>query len=143
MAVRVKLKIKSKSGKEVFSSALVNSGFETEKPQLLIPIQLAKSINIWPPPPSAILTELGTAGGPIRNYLIPDELEVSVITNDREVGPVVCDAIISHIEEEVLINDKLSDELNIMILKLGVGLWKFLDDPLELKRESELPKYWV
>jgi len=31
MAVRVKLKIKAKSGKEVFSSALVNSGFETEK----------------------------------------------------------------------------------------------------------------
>jgi hypothetical protein len=143
MAIRVKLRIKAKNGKEVFSPALVNSGFETEKPQLLIPIQLAKLLDIWPPPPSAILTELGTAGGPVRNYLIPDELEVSVITNDREVGPVTCDAIISHIEEEVLINDKLGDEFNIIILRLGAGLWKFADDPLEIKRESEKPKYWI
>jgi len=144
MAVRIRIKIKAKhSNKEVFSSALVNSGFETEKPQLLIPIKLAKAIDIWPPLPSAILIELGTAGGPIRNYLLPNELEVSVITSDKEVGPILCDAIISYVEEEVLINDKLCDKLNIVILKAGAGLWKFVDDPVKLKRESELPEYWT
>lgn len=53
------------------------------------------------------------------------------------------DAIISYVEEEVLINDKLCDKLNIVILKAGAGLWKFIDDPVKLKRESELPEYWT
>ncbi len=142
MAVRVKLKIKSRSGKEIVSSALVNTGFETEKPQLLIPIEVARDLGLWPPPQSATIVELGTAGGPVKNYLILDELEASVVTSDREVGPVTCDAVISHIESEILINDKLTETLNIVILKAGEGIWRFIDDSPEAKRRSLEPKYW-
>ena len=67
VAVRVKLKIKSlRSNKEVISSALVNSGFEAETPQLLIPRKLAMELSLWPPPDDAYLIEVGTAGGPVR-----------------------------------------------------------------------------
>ena len=52
---------------------------------------------------------------------MPDKLEVPAITNDKTVGPITCDAIISHIEEEVLINNKLGDVLGIVILRLGAG----------------------
>ncbi|MEM1909881.1 MAG: hypothetical protein QXT79_10950, partial [Thermofilaceae archaeon] len=77
MAVRVKLRVRSlRSGREVVSSALVNSGFEAETPQLLIPRRLALELGLWPPPEDAYLVEVGTAGGPVRNYLVPGAAEV-------------------------------------------------------------------
>jgi len=46
------------------------------------------------------------------------------------------------IEEEVLINDKLTEELDIIILAPGSGKWKFSDDPVDKIRYSEKPQYW-
>jgi len=136
----VKLRIKSKvSGKEVVTSALVNSGFEAETPQLLIPRALASTLELWPPPPEAYLVEVGTAGGPVRNYLVPKAAEVIVETEDRRVGPVVCDVMISSIEYEVLISDKLGGELGIVILDLR-GKWRFSDE--DKVRETQQPQYW-
>lgn len=54
------------------------------------------------------------AGGPVRNYLISKALYVYVETGDREVGPVERDAMISLLEYEGLINDKLGGELGIL-----------------------------
>lgn len=140
MAVRVRLRIRSiSSGREVETSALVNSGFEAETPQLLIPRSLAHTLGLWPPPPEAQLIEVGTAGGPVRNYLIPRALEVSVNAGDRVVGPVVCDAMVSNMEYEVLISDMLGGELGIVILDLR-GRWRFSDE--NKVRASEPPQYW-
>jgi len=47
VAVRVKLRITSVSGKEVITSALVNSGFEVETPQLLTPRSLMRELGEW------------------------------------------------------------------------------------------------
>lgn len=138
MAVRVKIRIRSpRSNSEAEVVALVNTGFETEKPQLLIPTPLAKQLGLWPPPPDAHLVELFTAGGPVRNYLISNALEISLVAGDRIRGPVICDAIISHIEEEVIINDKLGEELGIIIVGMGSGKWRLMDDPPEIIRYSE------
>jgi hypothetical protein len=71
VVVRVKLRIVSKSGKEFTTSALVNSGFEAETPQLLLPRSLAYELGLWPPPPEAILVEVGTAGGPCEELPNP------------------------------------------------------------------------
>jgi hypothetical protein len=69
VVVRIRLRIVSKVGKEVITSALVNSGFEAETPQLLLPRSLAYELGLWPPPLDAVLVEVGTAGGPVRNYI--------------------------------------------------------------------------
>ena len=140
VAVRVKLRIKSlRSNREVVTSALVNSGFEAETPQLLIPRRLAAELGLWPPPDDACLIEVGTAGGPVRNYLVPNAAEVTVETGDRSVGAVKCDVMISNLEYEVLISDKLGGELGIVILDLR-GKWRFLDE--DKIRETEAPQYW-
>lgn len=140
VAVRVKLRIRSLfSNTEVATSALVNSGFEAETPQLLIPRSLAANLKLWPPPPEAQLVEVGTAGGPVRNYLIPGAAEVSVDAGDRIVGPVRCDIMVSSLEYEVLISDMLGGELGIVILDLR-GKWRFSDE--DRIRESERPQYW-
>lgn len=139
MAIRVKLKIVSKLGGEALTSALVNSGFEAETPQLLIPRSLALKLNLWPPPPEAQLMEVGTAGGPVRNYFVPKALQVWVETEDRKVGPVECDVMISLLEYEVLISDKLGGELGIVILDLR-GKWRFSDE--DKVRLTEPSQYW-
>uniref|UniRef100_A0A7J2U712 Uncharacterized protein n=1 Tax=Ignisphaera aggregans TaxID=334771 RepID=A0A7J2U712_9CREN len=140
MGVRVKLKIVSRSGKEVITSALANSGFEAETSQLLIPRSLARELDLWPPPPDAHLVEVGTAGGPVRNYLIPKTLDVYVLAGDRTVGPIKCDAMISLIEYEVLISDVLIEELGVVLLAPKTGLWRFKDE--DRVRVSEAPQYW-
>ncbi|RLG84824.1 MAG: hypothetical protein DRO39_07100 [Thermoprotei archaeon] len=140
MAVRVRLRIRAvATGREVLTSALVNSGFEAETPQLLVPRSLAAQLGLWPPPPDAQLVEVGTAGGPVRNYLVPRSADVWVVTSDRVVGPVRCDVMISSLEYEVLISDRLGGELGIVILDLR-GKWRFSDE--DTVRETEQPQYW-
>ena len=141
MAVRVKLRIRSlRSSREVTSPALVNSGFEAETPQLLVPRRLAVELGLWPPPDDAYLVEVGTAGGPVRNYLVPSAAEVVVDAGDRVVGPVKCDVMISNLEYEVLISDRLGGELGIVILDLR-GKWRFRDE--DIVRETEAPRRWL
>lgn len=136
--MRVKLRAPS-TNREATVIALVNSGFEAETPQLLIPRALAEALGLWPPPPQAQLIEVGTAGGPVRNYLVTDSLEVTVEAADRAVGPVRCDAMISLLEREVLISDRLGGELGLVILDLR-GKWRFSDE--DKVRETEPPQYW-
>ena len=140
MAVRVRLRLRSRfGGLEAETSALVNSGYEADSPQLLLPRPLAARLGLWPPPPEAELVEVGTAGGVVRNYLVRRALEVQVVTGDRVVGPVTADAMISSIEQEVLISDQLGGLLGIVILDLR-GRWRFSDE--DTVRDSEPPQYW-
>lgn len=46
-------------------------------------------------------------------------------------------------EVEILINDKLGESFNIVLLRLGAGYWRFADDPPETSRKSEVPRYWT
>ena len=57
MAVRVKLRI-SLGDKIVSASALVNSGYEADTPQLMIPIALAKHLGLRKMQRKTYLTQL-------------------------------------------------------------------------------------
>ncbi|MEM0080131.1 MAG: hypothetical protein QW655_06810 [Nitrososphaerota archaeon] len=143
MAVRVRLRIEAaRSGRIVETSALVNTGFETERPQLLIPKKLAVELGLWPPPIEAEAVILGTAGGPSRLYLIKDGLRVAILSNGYSTDVKICDALISDIEEEVLINDKLGEDLGIVIERMAAGEWRMMTDPPNKRRMSEKPEYW-
>jgi hypothetical protein len=54
---------------------------------------------------------------------------------------VVADAVISHTEVEVLVSDKLADDLMIVIERPGEGLWRFRGEGAE--RRSERPEIWL
>lgn len=143
MAVRVRLKIEvTRSGRSIETSALVNTGFETERPQLLIPRKLAAELGLWPPPTEAEIVVLGTAGGPSRLYLVKDGLRVAIHTDGYSIDMKICDALISDIEEEVLINDKLGEDLGIIIERMATGEWRMMTDPPGKRRVSEKPEYW-
>jgi hypothetical protein len=144
LAVRVRLGIECSSTKSRLDlNALVNAGFESERPQLLIPLKVATRLGLWPNlPPEAEIEIYGTAGGPSKNYVVPGVLEVRVLAGEVESPKVKSDAVISSIEEEVLINDKLAGGLGITIDDLAEGLWGLKADPQRKIRKSELPQYW-
>jgi hypothetical protein len=123
VAVRLKLRIKV-SGKVIDAIALLNSGFEAPTPQLLLPIDTAKALNMWPPEDAREVV-LETAGGPLRAWFYPRKALVKVVTEDAESREVLTDIIISPIADEPLISDMLAEELEIAVESFGRGLWRF------------------
>ena len=57
MGVRVRIRIKSSRG-EAETPALVNTGFETEEPEILLPVKLAEKLGLYPPNQGSVLEEL-------------------------------------------------------------------------------------
>ena len=57
MAVRVRVKIGRRSAakisKAVEVTAVANSGFEAEEPEILLPLKVAEKLGPWPPPKEA------------------------------------------------------------------------------------------
>jgi len=140
LAVRVKLKIKTVKGKEMKANALVNTGFETDRPQLLIPVALAKELNLWPPI-DAVEVTYDTAGGPTKLWLYNDVAYVKIV-NNIESKEVLCDILISPIEHEVLISDYLAGSLEIIIENPRIGYWRLKSEPHGTIHESVKPQYW-
>ncbi|MEM1548160.1 MAG: hypothetical protein QXI11_00705 [Thermoproteota archaeon] len=107
-----------------------------------MPVRAAEKLGLWPDLPDETVVEIyDTAGGPTRVYRIPSCAEVSVLTEEGERGRVLSDVVISHIEVEALISDKLAEELMLSIEKPGEGLWRFRGEKKE--RMSEKPEYWM
>lgn len=144
MAVRVGLRIRLMDGRVLEATALVNTGFETERPQLLLPVKAAENLGLWPNLPLETKVEIyDTAGGPMRAYVISDAAKINLLTEDYESMTVSSDICISHTEVEILISDMLAGRLRIVIEDPGEGIWRFRDDPPDKKRVSEAPQRWI
>jgi len=119
------LKLRVRVGDKVVEVvALLNSGFEAPTPQLLIPIDTARALGLWPPEDAREVI-LETAGGPLRAWFYPRKALVKVITEDAESREVLRDIIVSPIADEPLISDMLAEELEIAVESFGRGLWRF------------------
>ena len=135
MAVRLKLRI-NVGQRTAEAVALLNSGYEAPTPQLLISIDLAVELGLWPPQETSEVT-LETAGGPLRAWFYPRAGKVSVVADDVKSKEVLVDIVVSPFRTEPLINDKLADELEIAVESFGKGLWRFTWEPKDKLRKSE------
>jgi hypothetical protein len=144
MAVRIKLKLKSRTtSRELRVNALVNSGFETLRPQLLVPVRVAEYLGLWPIiSREYVVKDYMTAGGPVRMYLLMDEVEVSVDV-EYASNTVVSDLVISTIEDEVLISDKLAGRLGVVVYDFAEGIWRLNTDPEKVRRRSVEKETWI
>lgn len=134
MAVRLRLEVRrGELRREVV--ALLNSGYEAPTPQLLIPIDLARELKLWPPEGASEVT-LDTAGGPLRAWFYPRSAKVKILTSDVSSREVEVDVVISPLANEPLINDMLAEELEIAVESFGRGLWRFRWEPKDRVRES-------
>jgi hypothetical protein len=122
-AVRLKLRIRVNE-KSVEVIALLNSGYEAPTPQLLVPVDVARTLGLWPPE-GAREVVLETAGGPLRAWFYPRRALVKVVTEDAESREVLADIVVSPIGDEPLISDMLAEELEIAVESFGRGLWRF------------------
>ncbi len=145
MAIRIPIKIKTRLEpiREIRTIALVNSGFEADSPQILIPIKLAKELNLHSRILEARIESYGTVAGPIRMYVLPSSVEVWIDEPDIELVKVICDALISDTEIEVLISDYLAGELGIIVEDFKHGYWRLKTDPPDRVRHSYPPQRWT
>jgi len=145
VAIRIRVGIRTRYEpiREVSVVALVNSGFEADTPQILIPVKLAKELDLYNRILEARIESYGTVAGPIRMYVLPASVEVWVDEEDLKSPPkVVCDVLISDTEFEVLISDYLAGELGIIAEDFKQGLWRLRNDPKEKLRQSYPPQRW-
>ena len=139
MPVRIKLRIVLKTGGEVITSAYVNSGYETDKPEILLPVGLALKLGLWR---NVKEDYARTPIGVGKIHTINDKLKVEVVTEDRKSKTVDVDVVISEFEDEVLISDYLAGELGIAVEDFRRGIWRFRDEPLNKLRKPEKPQHW-
>ncbi len=126
----MRLRVRSVVGREDYVVALVNSGYETRRPELLVPLALAERLGLYPrlPVGSEVREYVLADGSRARLIRVPQALHVAVVAEDR-VGPeAVADAVIAERAEEPLISDKLADALGVSVIAPGEGLWCFRDE---------------
>jgi hypothetical protein len=142
MAVRVRISIKTKRGNEVETVSVANAGFETEIPEILLPLPLALKLNLKEKLEVARREFYKAVGRYVEMLILPEELEVYVITQDKKSEVVNCSVIVSETEDEVVMSDNLISEVGLVIEDAGKGIWRFRTDPYDKKRESETPEKW-
>ncbi len=144
MAIRIRLKVRSRLDPEheVSTVALVNSGFEADTPQLLVPMGLAKALNLHQHLLEARIESYGTVAGPLRMYVLPSSTEVWIDEPNAPERTVVCDTLLSDTETEALISDYLAGELGIIALDFKNGTWRLKDDPPNTTRKTHPPQKW-
>jgi len=141
MAVRVKVIIRDKfSGREVVANALANSGFEATTRKILIPKKVAEILGLWPLPEDAEVVSFDSVGGEVGLYLIRNRALLRIYGEESDF--VECDVLISTIEKEVLLSDKVISALEIVLEDPGAGLWRLRRDPPNKLRRTEEKQLW-
>ncbi|MCC6019172.1 MAG: hypothetical protein LM601_09080 [Candidatus Verstraetearchaeota archaeon] len=134
MGVRVRIKVKYGST-SLDLVALVNTGYETDVPELLVPVSVAGSLGLWPKlPDNTIMETYRTASGLMRVYRVGGA-HVSLLVGGSEEKSVKTYIVISEYTDEALISDQLASELGIVIEDPAKGLWRLRGE--SLVRSSE------
>jgi len=142
VAVRIPIRI-TRGERVVEVSALLNSGYEASTPQLLIPIWLARKLELWPPPVDSREEVFDTARGPLKVWVVGGATVVRALGGDAESKDVVVDIVVSPLADEPLISDRLAGALEIAVEDFAEGLWRFRWEPLGKLRRSSPPSRLV
>jgi len=138
LAVRVRLKVMV-GGVEVVTSALVNSGFESDEPELIIPPTLAELLRVSG---STAAQYRVAGGGSTSGVRVEEKLMVKLMLGDRNVNEVEAVGTILPGEDEVIISDKLASKLKIVIIDPYEGLWCLRDELGRKVRKTASIQIW-
>ena len=134
MACRVKVRVRV-GGLVVEEAALLNSGFESDEPDIVVPVEVAKLLGLWPPR-SASTAILETGGGETANPYYRACAELELVLEDRESRKLRVNVIVNPHVDEVVVSDYVAGELGIVLLDFKRGLWRLNDDPPLKVRKS-------
>lgn len=140
MGVRVRLRVRALKGREGAEAdvvALCNTGYETEDPEVTLPTAIAAELGLWPLPQEAEVCIGEAYGGTlVEAHRVKGAIEVAVLVEDRLPVFTRCHAVIHEREREVLLSDATISALRIEIIDPKQGLWRFVDEPKDVKRAS-------
>jgi len=139
LGVRVKLRVCSRSGC-VKTVALVNSGFESDEPEIVLPLPLATVLNLQPGGDLASYVAVG--GSTVAAVRGAEPLSVELLLDDGEGPKAIATPSILPGEEEVIISDRLAHELGIVIIDPYEGLWCLRGELGRKTRRSAPPEFW-
>ena len=137
MGVRVRIRIKA-NGKQIDTAALVNSGYESEDPEIHIPLALAKRLGFSLEKLSS--EKYRVVGSDVHAYILGN-VEVRIVVEDKETPWVKARAVMVPGEYEVLLGDAITEKLGIEIIRPKTGHWRLRGE--EKVRSSVEPEYWV
>lgn len=140
MVCRVRIRIRHNNN-VVETSALVNSGFESDAPDIVIPIEIAKRLGLWPPKEAHTIV-LETGGGETTTIYSESVVELELILSDREPKKIIANVIINPYIHEVILSDYVSSLFGIMLIDIKKGLWRLIDDPPTTIRTSTSLEEW-
>jgi len=115
--------------------ALLNSGFETDAPDIAVPVEVAEELGLWPPQ-SSLTAVLETGGGDVVSPYYVACADLELILGDREPKRVRVNIIVNPHIDEVAISDYIASELGVILLDFKKGMWRLKDDPIDKVRMS-------
>jgi hypothetical protein len=141
MAVRVRVRIdpaaRGATAPHIETVAVANSGFEAAEPEILLPVPVAERLRLWPPAPDARADRFESPVGALSLLTLPRAVRVRLGGRSR---PVLANAVIAEREREVVLNDWLVDELRLVLVAVGRGLYRV--GPRGALRRSAEPELW-
>ena len=113
----VRIPVRLRAGKiEISTSALVNTGYEAEENEVLLPIKAAERLELYPPKGDFQEARYVAVGlSDVSVIRLPGALEVKVNLDERKTERVKATVVIAR-EEEVILSDHASSSLGIIIL---------------------------
>jgi hypothetical protein len=128
MAIRVPVEIRISSGASICTSALLNTGFESERPEILIPVELARRLGFYPQLPQGTVAEqYDTVAGAVILHRIAEPVTMAVRVEGHSAAQrhIQCQVLVSGYEREVVMNDCAMAELGIEVINPRDGIWRF------------------
>jgi hypothetical protein len=134
MGVRVRVRV-GYGGVLTDLVALVNTGYETDVPELLVPVSVAERLGLWPKlPEDTVVETYKTASGLMRVYRVRG-VRAGLLVSGTEERDVEVYLVISEHTDEALISDQLASAFGIVIEDPAKGLWRLRGE--SLVRSSE------
>jgi len=123
VGVRVRVEVEY-GERRVTTTALLNTGYESDVPEILIPLSVAEQLGVWPKlPRDAIAETYRTASGLMSVYRIPGG-KVRLVLEEGVGSPVEAYIVVAEYADEVLVCDQLISALGIAIEDPARGLWR-------------------
>jgi len=135
LRLRIKIETIDKSN-FIEEVGIANSGFIGVEPEVLIPLDTAKKLNLHLLSEPEIFTKITGDGREVGLLRYKDSVNIYVLAKDRIEGPVKSSVLVSSKGRYILLNDKLLSKLNISLIDFGEGIWCFRDELGKKERRS-------
>lgn len=133
MVVYVKLKAKSRIGREKELIVLVNGGAHSPRPVLVVDELIARELGYV----SGEAWEAAIADTKRVVYVVENALTIELLGNEEEtLARINADLVIHPGLEEPIITDATIDALGIRVESFYQGLWRHVKDPPGKIRKS-------